>query len=488
MNRRKRRRDPHLDIFDPLEEAAVKNWIRMLLGVTIIVIIGGLLLFLNQPTGQHQTNEPGNGSTQAASQSPLVVADQGSVSTPEPTFTPQPNPSAYPAPPTPIPNRPVCEFHGQPPDSPTESILAQFVFSEPQVGLTNTGSINVAGWLPDSQRVLISRSIVSDVPGDESIETFNIQTGERVSYGISDGVSYIPPVWLPQIQAVAYRKYWPYEPGPVVKARIFVSSGESEPAEIIAEGAGSALALASDHELAYFDLARPDRLQLWDTKTKLSKSTEMDFSPWLTPEFLATYPRGPNSVWQPNGPQVFFEIPRLYGVFLLGDRTDGTVCEVPIHGRYVETSVYVMEAVWSPNGRYLAIIIGEEGVRWGRVTYHNLLILDTVSGEWNQPELGIWLIWDLAWDSSSRHLLVLSDQDTNEAVRQRLYLIDTFNDKARQILPDHLFGFGGSADLQMDWSKNGKTVALSCPLVEEGIISVDRLCLINVEIDPKSSE
>ena len=465
----------------------MKNWIRILLASVPIVILGGLLLlfFLNRPGLQPQA---GGGEVEIG----LAQPEAASLSTVEdrhPSPTPEPTPLAYPAPatPTPIPGRPVCEFNGHAPSPPTASLLDKFVFSEPQVVLTNTGSINVAGWLPDSQRILLTRSIVSDVAGDESIETFNIRTGESVTYGVSDGVSYIPPVWLPQAQGVAYRKYWPYEPGPVVEARIFISSDESEPAEIIAEGAGSALSLASDQELAYFDLARPDRLQLWDTKTKRSQSTKMDLSPWLTPEFLATYPRGPISVWQPNGPQVFFTIPRLYGIFLLGHRANGTVCEVSIPGSSSETRLYVMEALWSPNGRYLAMTLGEEGTGWGAVTYRNLLILDTVSGEWNRPELDIWLIWDLAWNSGSRYLLVIGDQDIEGTVRQRLHLIDTFTNQARLILPDYLFGIGGSENLQMDWSKNGKEIAWVCPFVPEGreAMSKDHLCLINVEISPK---
>ena len=215
----------------------------------------------------------------------------------------------------------------------------------------------------------------------------------------------------------------------------------------------------------------------------------MDLSPWLTPEFLATYPRGPLSVWQPNGSQVFFTIPRLYGLFLLGHRANGTVCEVPIPGSSSETLLYVMKAVWSPNGRYLAMTLGEEGTGWGAVTYRNLLILDTVSGEWNQPELDIWLVTDMTWGPNSRHLSVLADLENDGEVRQYLYLIDTFTNKARLMLQEQLIGQGSSTEtLQMDWSKNGKTVAWSCPLVEGGAVRADRLCLISVEIDPKQGE
>lgn len=463
----------------------MKNPQRWLLAVAPVAVVAGLLIFLLvNRSGVFSPIETSG--VEGESRQPFLVAVEQ-----KPTVIIESKPIAIPVSVLPTPavsDRPVCQFHGHAPDPPTASLLDKFVFSEPRVVLTNTGSINVAGWLPDSQRILLARMPNPKVSNEYAIETFNVRTGERVGYGTSTEVSGISPVWLPRDRGVAYLKDADSAPNDLLQLQVHISSGDTEPAKIVAERVGWNLSLTSDQEVAYYDLTRPGRLQLWDQTTKRSKASNMDLSPWLAQDFLESYPLGPLSTWQPNSPQVFFRIPFLNGIFLLGYRSNGTVCEVPIPGTSSEVPFYIIEAVWSPNGRYLAMIIGQEGARWGAVTYRNLMILDTVSGDWNQPVSDIWLVWDLAWDSNSRHLLVLGDQDIEGTVRQRLHLVDTFTNKARLMLPDQLFGRGSdTGSSQMNWAKNGKEIALVCPFVPEGEDAMieNRLCLINVDIDPK---
>lgn len=467
----------------------MNRWTRFLLAGIPVVILGGLLLifFLNRPGLQPQAvgGEVATGLVQPGAESPDIVEDRRPFSTPEPTMLAYPGPAT----PTPNPERPVCKFNGHAPSPPTASLLDKFIFSEPQVVLTNTGQINVAGWLPDNQRVLIARMINPEVSNEYAIETFNVRTGGSVGYGTSRRVSGSSPLWLPKAQKVAYRKDAEDIQDELVRVQVQISSGDSEPAEVVADYVGWNFSLTSDQEVAYYDLTRPGRLQLWDETTKRSKTSNMDLTPWLAQDILETYPRGPYSVWEPNGPQVFFNVPFLEGAFLLGHRANGTVCEVSIPGTNSEAPSSVWQAIWSPNGRYLALSIVVQGPGRGRIFYRGLFILDTISGEWDQLDLGIWAINDMAWGPNSRYLSILADLENDGEVRQHLYLVDTFTNETRLMLQEQLVGQGSSnGTLQMDWSKNGKTIAWSCPLVEEGTIRADRLCLIDITIDPKQGE
>jgi len=55
------------------------------------------------------------------------------------------------------------------------------------VVLTHTSAVGIAGWLPDGERLLITR----DIPGTnrQSIETFNTRTGEIQIYAQREGAN-----------------------------------------------------------------------------------------------------------------------------------------------------------------------------------------------------------------------------------------------------------------------------------------------------------
>ncbi|RMF40878.1 MAG: hypothetical protein D6755_13065 [Anaerolineae bacterium] len=74
---------------------------------------------------------------------------------------------------------PLCAFAGQPATAEPGPTLDTFQFSEPRVVLTHTSAIGIAGWLPDDQRLLITK----DIPGTnrQAVETVNTQTGEELS-------------------------------------------------------------------------------------------------------------------------------------------------------------------------------------------------------------------------------------------------------------------------------------------------------------------
>jgi hypothetical protein len=125
--------------------------------------------------------------------------------TPTPVRSPTPRQPA-PASPTPVATQvgqrvPYCTFPGGEPPERGGPGLDKYEFSEPQVVLTNTGSIAIVNWLPDSNRLLVTRSYPKSYR--ERIETVDIRTGEVQLYAERDHHNG-KPVWLSAIQGVAY--------------------------------------------------------------------------------------------------------------------------------------------------------------------------------------------------------------------------------------------------------------------------------------------
>lgn len=143
------------------------------------------------------------GSGRSAGSSPQAFQSPVEMSTPLPypspaTPTPPGSPSTPTAAPTPIHR---CTFVASPASLEPGSPLEAYQFSEPKIALTHPAAIGIAGWLPEGQQLLITR----DVHGTnrQSIDVFDVQTGELSPYAERDGSSG-KPVWLAALKAVAY--------------------------------------------------------------------------------------------------------------------------------------------------------------------------------------------------------------------------------------------------------------------------------------------
>ncbi len=68
----------------------------------------------------------------------------------------------------------------------------------------------------------------------------------------------------------------------------------------------------------------------------------------------------------------------------------------------------------------------------------------------------------------------------------KLFLTDIVTGDVRQMLPDYLLGGGTQGGEQMAWARNGRLLAIKCPVVAENepLITEDRLCLISTELQP----
>jgi hypothetical protein len=96
---------------------------------------------------------------------------------------------------------PFCTFPGGEPPEKGGPDLDKYEFSEPRVVLTSTVGIEIADWLPDNNRLLVTR--IDPQTQQERIETLDTRSGELHLHA-QRGSHYGKPVWLSAIQGVAY--------------------------------------------------------------------------------------------------------------------------------------------------------------------------------------------------------------------------------------------------------------------------------------------
>lgn len=151
--------------------------------------------------------------------------------------------------------------------------------------LTHPAAIYIAGWLPDGQRLLITR----DVPGKhrQTIDVLDIETGELITYAEWEE-SPGRPVWLSALKAVAYLTLVAEEgkePPTRYHPELWISYGSPQQAERLATDADGPLVADPDGKrLWYFLRSEPNRLQLCDVETRSPRGTLVDLAPLRYPK------------------------------------------------------------------------------------------------------------------------------------------------------------------------------------------------------------
>jgi len=392
-----------------------------------------------------------------AFQSPIQTPTQPPYPPPE-TPTPPGPPATPTVPPTPIPR---CTFAARPAPAEPAPPLEAYQFSEPRVVLTHTSAIGIAGWLPDGQRLLVTRLI----PGQsrEYVEVFNTRTGELQRYGERHSLPG-KPVWLAAHQAVAFA-----DVAPDKQVVLRISWGEGAAVETPVSGlAASFLGASPDgRQVVFFTQAAPNRPEALDIAQAQRVTLPVTLPP--TPYRIS---------WHPQGDQIAF-----YNEtgFYLADLPSGRICEVDLgfeesEARYGKR--WAFYAQWSPNGRYLAMLttVGNLPVK-----FSDLTILDTTAGELHSihPDQyinpGQYYVTDMAWAPNSQLIAIRAAVEMREGVMyEGLYLVEVASGRDIRMLPEALFT-GGDAGWNLAWSRNGQQMAANCPTANEG-----RLCMIAV--------
>ncbi len=378
----------------------------------------------------------------------------------------------------------LCTFAGHPATIEPGPSLDAFIFSEPEVVLTHTSAIGIAGWLPDGERLLITR----DIPGTnrQSIETFNTRTGEIQVYAQREGANG-KPVWLPTLRAVAYitliERYH----------ELWISHGVSQLTERLVPNVwGPSLAVEPDGKhLWYFSRTNPDCPQRLNVETREAQLVSLDLASLRYPK----YPKPIQSMLRPSpfqiaqhpdGSQlVFYTQPWTF----LFDKRTNQACEIDLGQSEPENMpIWAIETQWSPNGRYLALITtgsfpGQASGVGAALLHTNLMVLDTKTGDLRTLQIapdinnGQHYVTDMSWAPDSRHLAVLGVVRITEtgSEKEGAFVVDVSSGEFQRVLSGHELG-GGLWGWQIAWSLSGSQLAVNCPTPEEG-----RLCIISVE-------
>jgi len=384
--------------------------------------------------------------------------------------------------------------------------------------LTAPANLDIVGWLPDNQRVLITRDIPTK--DQQSIELFNPQTGETQVYAIRRATPLqASPLWIASLNAVLYPETFPlslsYDNNGMLqypinmKRLLWLSRGNPANAQSIED---SQVTVYIDRRPTvgsnFTVIAKPDgsqiiysdgvSKQLYQRKTLLGvlgtvQSLSFDLTQWdYRRPNNALQPVSFKMTWRPGATQVFlYSGPDSGNYTFLSDVASGQICELNLFGKEDPNNwqkSWAMRANWSQNGRYLAVVRTKGK---GPFDFSDLIILDTTSGELHQIDAkklsptninvqGKYFINDVAWAPDNRHLAVIGQVDyyppgsDSFQVINRLYLVDFIADQATQISSQELESNVGETNLL--WSENSTQLLVKCPTHQEG-----RLCLVYVQ-------
>jgi Tol biopolymer transport system component len=362
-----------------------------------------------------------------------------------------------------------------------ESKPEEYTFSEPQVVLTapEGNPLNVAGWLPDNQQILMTEELrnqyveSNDTAIQETISLYNLDTGESKLYATRNTGGSL--VWLPDTNGVVYSSanytHIDKEHGDYKYTRqLRVSYGDPDATQLLADNLTQKPLVKPDgSEILYLSGKQVSKL---NKSLKKLPSVSFDPAQWDYAKVKKNNePISYGMAWQPGTSLVFLNGGGGDYTFIL-DTATGYVCELNLGegtGR----------AYWSPDGRYLAI-----------AKLPGVVILDSMTG--NLRTVGATLpdaegnhyVGDFTWTPDSLHLLAFvnipSHYDVNrfETHYYDLYLIDLASDQSTHLFPEFK-SFNGRQN-NFVWSPNGSRLLVPCPVIKY-VGGTDRYCLINIQ-------
>jgi Tol biopolymer transport system component len=391
-----------------------------------------------------------------------------------------------------------------------ESTPETYTFSEPKVVLTEPdGMFSISEWLPDSQRVLVERTVAEKGQvSSNSIELFN---PVKVKTQIYAETFYGLPIWVSSLDSILYQEF-------VAESGSYDASGNYIPPSsdtahvllLLSNGNPNNTQTIDDSQYNHFRVSqnnhptsvysspavKPDGSEIVYLKAngeiyqfysrKISQGqfdTEQLLpidSNILKNNTITRY----EMAWRPYTEQIFFVGNADYygrAQEFLFDMNTGKFCTF----NFGLSSWF---ARWSPNGRYLAII---RGGAWFPIDFSDLAVLDTATGNLYtmafSPDVeGRHYVWDIAWAPDSYHLVAIGQVGAYQHCApncmddvNRMYLVDFISGKADLIFPSFQFSSGDIGE-NLAWSPDGTKILAQCRTEK-----VARLCLIPVHINGK---
>lgn len=375
-----------------------------------------------------------------------------------------------------------------------ESVPEEYVFSEPEVVLSDIRPISIIEWLPDSKKILLTRE---NNDRYQLVELFDTETYESLVYGRRrPTVYYAYPAWVENLSAIIYpsteiikfndvngTRQPPYE----IKRQLWISQGDTEQAQTIEDeilildhlSAFSVSVNFAGDRIAYINNTDKQIFRYSISEGLLERLPPLAFDPnqWDYRQEALSTPITFRLTWQPNTSNIYTFSDSNNGrySFLLSTES-GEICELDLFPSDTANS-WVMTAQWSQNGRYLAIVRTKGQLP---ISFSNLIVLDTHSGslyEVNPTNLesthneSISFISDVAWAPDNNHIAVIGRFGENS----NLYLI---NFLSNQIIPIHSpQGISNNiGEKLLIWSKDGSRLLVKCPTNQE-----DRLCIYSLQ-------
>jgi hypothetical protein len=377
---------------------------------------------------------------------------------------------------------PACQFNTAIPNNPlSSSSISAYVVSPLNPIFTNTSGMNIYGWLPDNEHLIMSRW--NSDKKKATLDTLNTSTGLIQTYAERTDAGGDRPIWLPDLQAIAYTDFnFPKKPDSPPGVELWITRGNPSATQRLGEGV-TLNSLTSDgaEPLKFLSSQKSTEPVALSVKTINATTSALQNIP--LPAALSIDPTSTlDSSSKVEMPVRFIQRPAtsqamlLYknGPPLLLDLNSSQICQINLDS-------YAAEALWSPDGRFLAMRTQRAPLDF--TAPDALTILDTNNNEHYEIDLGT-PVYDMAWSPNSRHLAVLAKKtDMPEGtVHQSLYLVDAITQEHRQLFPDYDFRGGADQRYQMAWSFNGKILAITCPVwpSDSPTITKDRLCTIQL--------
>jgi len=357
-----------------------------------------------------------------------------------PLPTPTPTPEGYALPTEPV--VPPCVFEPPPGGFSDEPVipLDAYTFSEPQVVVTNTASIDIEQWLPDSETLLIGRH----TGRGSAIELINTLTAEIVRLTEPDQ-SIGSARWLVEDQTVVWLELGSLnrETDPGYWVRSFDPPGDRRLSDNGTRGNDAYDISPNGKELVFMSLPGGTQPLIWNQEIRKMRSLSIDLVAWRYRKGPNYPPRPFSPLWHPDGDKILFQD----GTWLfLYDLNTNSGCEIDMT-LFVNQYKYVREVSWSPNGRYLAIKNAESPPYTNTYGPHDLaLVLDTYTGDVVQHSLGN-MVYSLSWFADNQTIAMIGQTEQEIKIPDfgmvdgsGVYLLNIHSGEYRQILTDYFVG------------------------------------------------
>ncbi|MEZ4664756.1 MAG: hypothetical protein R2911_45070 [Caldilineaceae bacterium] len=363
---------------------------------------------------------------------------------------------------------PKCVFEPPTESIPNEPIISldSYIFTEPQVILTDTEPIGIGQWLLDNESLLIVQQ--------NSAKLLNPQIQEQVTI-IESRQQFRTPIWLSENNTLVFAELYDAMTQSSTAGLWLQSMNPPLLKQLSNSVASSSFAPSPNGtELVFVALPGGTRPYIWNQRTKVLSALPIDLANWRYQKRPLRLLRSFRPLWSPSGNNILFHD----GAWLfLYDRSQQVGCEIDIQQSSLnQFSNFVIQATWSPNGRYIAMKVSEEMPSNG--PFDQLIVLDTYTGEISGHILPQnYLTFSISSDNQTLAMLADSPKENNT---YGIYLYNMRSHEFQHILPD--VETRGSIAQAIVWSPQGNKIAFQCT----GLVSsnsdnlLDALCLSQV--------